>query len=137
MMPSTVPTTYRRRPRYVAGIEIRDGDLRTVLGRRLKHLIQAYSDEIGPDLSETDKALVRQVCSLQLRIERLQSAILEGGDVSSDEIIRLSSEHRRLLTSLSTKSARAKPAGQTALQDYLATRAAQAEEEAENAEGVA
>jgi len=46
--------------------------------------------------NEPDRALIRQVCSLQLRIEQLD----DRDDASADEVIRLSSEHRRLLTAL-------------------------------------
>jgi hypothetical protein len=54
--------------------------------------------------------LVRQVSSLQLRIEQMQCAIVSGrNDITADEVIRLSSEHRRLLTSL--KAAPGRSAG--------------------------
>jgi hypothetical protein len=56
---------------------------------------------------------------MQLRIEQLQAAIVEGRDVDADQIIRLSSEHRRLLTSLRGKAAENKPAGPD-LASYLA-----------------
>jgi len=91
----------------------READLRTVFGRRLTLLIRAYSAELGGNLAEADKALVRQVSSLQVRIEQL-----DGREVAADEIIRLSSEHRRLLTALRSRATKAKPAG-PGLQDYI------------------
>ena len=118
-----MPTAARRPPRYTdAGIELpRDADGRTRSFRRFRALVSAFEQELGPNLTEPDKALVRQVSSLQLRIEQMQCAIVAGrNDVSADEIIRLSSEHRRLLTTLRGKAAK-KPAGPT-LKDYLATR---------------
>jgi hypothetical protein len=105
---------YRRRPRFINGIEMpREADLRTVFGRRLTLLIRAYSAELGGNLAEADKALVRQVSSLQVRIEQL-----DGREVAADEIIRLSSEHRRLLTALRSRATKAKPAA-PGLQDYI------------------
>jgi hypothetical protein len=122
---SSPATTYRRRPRVVAGIEMpRETDLRTVFGRRFTRLIRAYSAELGDNLNEPDRALIRQVCSLQLRIEQLDGR----DDASADEVIRLSSEHRRLLTALRARASKTKPSGTTALQEYLASRSAQAVE---------
>jgi hypothetical protein len=122
----TIPTatTYRRRPRYVAGIEMpRETDLRTVLGRRLSRLIRAYSSELSGNLSEPDKALVRQVCSLQVRIEQL-----DGREANADEVIRLSSEHRRLLTALRSRAAKSKPPAPT-IHDLVAELGADEESE--------
>jgi hypothetical protein len=94
---TTATTAYRRRPRFINGIEMpREADLRMVFGRRFTRLIRAYSAELGDNLNEPDRALIRQVCSLQLRIEQLD----DRDDASADEVIRLSSEHRRLLTAL-------------------------------------
>jgi hypothetical protein len=48
---------YRRRPRFINGIEMpREADLRTEFGRRLTLLIRAYSAELGGNLAEADKA---------------------------------------------------------------------------------
>lgn len=48
---------------------------------------------------------------LQVRIEQLQAEAVEGRDVDADDrLIRLSSEHRRLLAALRTKAAKNKPA---------------------------
>jgi hypothetical protein len=68
---TTATTAYRRRPRFINGIEMpREADLRAVFGRRFTRLIRAYSAELGDNLNEPDRALIRQVCSLQLRIEQ-------------------------------------------------------------------
>jgi hypothetical protein len=90
--------------------------------------VQSYSAELGDVLTEPDLALVKQVASLQLKIEQMQGLIIEGRDVSADEIIRLSSEHRRLLATLKGKADKAKPAPDDALQRYLAERHSQPDE---------
>jgi hypothetical protein len=109
-----MPTAARRPPRYTdAGIELpRDVDGRCdrfdVFARWSRHLSKSWAT-ISPSRIG---ALVRQVSSLQLRIEQIQSAIVAGGnDINSDEIIRLSSEHRRLLTTLRAKAVKNRPPG--------------------------
>jgi hypothetical protein len=109
-------------------------DLRSVAGRRFRHLVAAYESEIGGELTEAERATVRQAAALQLRIEQLQARIVRGEDVSADEAIRLSSEHRRLLGLLRTKAAASKPAAPAALDQYLKSKyGADVEDEAEAA----
>jgi hypothetical protein len=123
----------RRLRRTKAGIPLPRIDLRTVSAMRYWALLDSYCAELGGRLSEPEKALVQQIAAMQLRIEQLQAAIVEGRDVDADQIIRLSSEHRRLLTSLRAKAAKSnKPDGATDLQSYLASRTAQpADDEAD------
>jgi hypothetical protein len=126
------PTITYRRPRHSrTGIELPRTDLRTVAARRLRGLIAAYESELGDNLGEAEKAMIRQVCSLQLRIEQLETAIVEGRDVNADEIIRLSSERRRLLTGLRGRAVKAKPAGPL-LQDYIREHYGEPAETSEN-----
>jgi hypothetical protein len=107
-----------------AGIPLPRIDQRTVSAMRYRSLLDCYAGELGGNLSEADKALIQQIAAMQLRIEQLQAAIVEGRDVGADQIIRLSSEHRRLLTSLRGKADKRKPAGPT-LADYVARKAAE------------
>ena len=88
---------------------------------RYRALVNSYTGELGGRLTEPEKALVQQIAAMQLRIEQLQAAIVEGRDVDADQIIRLSSEHRRLLTTLRGKITKNRPASPT-LQDYLASK---------------
>jgi hypothetical protein len=85
---------------------------------RYRTLLDSYGAELGGTLSEAD-------ASMQLRIEQMQAQIVEGRDVDADQIIRLSSEHRRLLTTLRGKAAKSKASGAAALQEYIARRAAE------------
>jgi hypothetical protein len=98
-------------------IASRDVDLRSTSGRRFTFLVQRYSAELGgvDVLGEPEKALIKQISSVQLKIEQMQGLIIEGADVNVDEIIRLSSEHRRLLATLKGKADKAKPAPDDAL----------------------
>ncbi|OKO69395.1 hypothetical protein AC629_41260 [Bradyrhizobium sp. NAS80.1] len=75
-------------------------DLRSTAGRRFKHLVRTYEAELGGEPTELQRGLVRQVATIQIQIERTQADIVGGSRVvDSDEVIRLSSEHRRLLNS--------------------------------------
>jgi len=116
--------TKRRLRLTQAGIPLPRIDQRTVGAMRYRSLLDSYGAELGGNLTEADKALIQQIAAMQLRIEQLQAAIVEGQDVDADQIIRLSSEHRRLLTSLRGKVAMNKPAGPT-LADYLRSKAAE------------
>jgi hypothetical protein len=124
-----VPTpSYKRRSRHtLGGIELPRCDGRTVAAKRFSALVQQFSDELGGGtLSAVDAGLVRQAAALSLRIEQLQAAIVSGEPVNNDETVRLSSEHRRILASLRSRATKNRPAGATALQDYLARKAEQA-----------
>ena len=102
----------KRRPRCTkAGIPLPRIDLRTVSAMRYWALLDSYGGELGERLSEPEKALVQQIAAMQIRIEQLQAAIVEGRDVDADQIIRLSSEHRRLLNTLRAKAGQRQPDG--------------------------
>jgi hypothetical protein len=113
-MLATVANTrrYSRRPRRTqAGIALPRVDQRTVSAMRYRSLLDSYAAALGGRLTEPEKALVQQIAAMQLRIEQLQAAIVEGREVDADQIIRLSSEHRRLLTTLRGKAGQRQPDG--------------------------
>jgi hypothetical protein len=109
----------------------RSVDLRSAPGRRFTFLVERYAAEIGgmSTLGEPEKALIKQICTMQLRIEQMQGLIIGGADVDADAVIRLSSEHRRLLATLKGKADKAKPAPDDALQRYLAERYSQPDDD--------
>lgn len=114
------PRAHRRERRTDAGIPLPRIDGRTIGAMRYRALLNDYSHELGGVLSPAEKALVAQIASMQLRIEQLQGGIIEGRDVDADMIIRLSSEHRRLLTALRGKAGQRAEAQGTELDQYLA-----------------
>jgi hypothetical protein len=95
-------------------------DLRSAAGRRFKHLVTSYTAECGRELTELELSQIRQAAAVQLRVEALQANIVRGDHVDSDEIIRLSSEHRRLISSLQDRAAQNKPARPVTLAQILA-----------------
>ena len=100
-------------------------DLRSVEGRGFLHLVESYTAELGGSLSEVERVMVKQCAAISMRCEVLQAKLVAGEDVDTDDIIRLTSESRRILSDLKAKTAKNKPAGPS-LQDFLAQRATRA-----------
>jgi hypothetical protein len=105
----------KRRPRAVDG--------RTTPARRYAAIVAAFQAEIGGNLTAAESALVEQAAMLQLRVEQLRADIIAGKPSDDDLLIRLASTARRALSKITAK---AKPAGGNAFQEYLARHAAQA-----------
>jgi hypothetical protein len=125
----TRASPYRRRPRYVSGIEMpRDLDGRTLPVRRFKGLVEAYTSELGGQSTEADRALISQAAAIRVQIERRHADILQGRDVDEDLLIRLTGEERRLLTALRSRAAKAKPAAGPSIDELFAVDADEAAE---------
>jgi hypothetical protein len=106
-------------------------DLRSAAARRYRHLITTFTADIRGNPTELERGLIKQAAALTLKSEGVQAAIVAGqDDADPDAIIRLSSEIRRILTTLRGKAAQNKPAAPTIL-DFAAELAAETAEEAE------
>jgi hypothetical protein len=71
--------------------------------RRFNTLVHQYARELGFDersLLTAECELIRQAAALALRAEQLQAGIVRGEPIDPDELIRLSSEGRRVLRSM-------------------------------------
>jgi hypothetical protein len=113
-------TRHVPRARHVAGIEMPRGlDGRSIGARKFKRLVLAYHAELG-ELGEADKALVAATAALAVHIERMQRDIVDGKDIDQDALVRLSSEHRRLLTTLRGRAG--KLSGKDALAAHIAAK---------------
>src|SRR5271167_2328932 len=75
---------------------------RTPLGsvRRFNELTVLFARELGITPTTAEREQLRQAAALVLRAEQLQHAIIRGEQVATDELIRLSSESRRVLAGL-------------------------------------
>jgi hypothetical protein len=102
-------------------------DGRSALARRYRDIVEAYVREAGGSVSEVERDLIRQAAGLTLRAEQLQAGLVRGEDIDTDELVRASSTAKRLLETIRSKADARKPAGPT-LPDWLAQRAAQADE---------
>ena len=102
-------------------------DMRSSSGRRFSHLVRSYTAELGGEPSESQRSLVRQAATVQIRIEQLQADVIGGlRVVDSDEIIRLSSEHRRLVTGLQGHAEQNRPGAGPSVEDLFAVDADEA-----------
>jgi hypothetical protein len=98
-------------------------DGRSPTARRFRDLVQAYKAEIGGDLSQTEMAMIKTAASLAIQAELMQADIVNGKMVDSGDLIRLSSEARRILDAIGEKASKRKPAAPK-LAEYLARRSA-------------
>jgi hypothetical protein len=96
-------------------------------GRRYRDLVDLYSAEVGGVLTETETAMIKTAAALAIQGEMMQAAIINGEPVNSDDLIRLSSEVRRILDAIGEKAGKRKPAVPK-LAAYLASKQAAAEE---------
>lgn len=90
--------------------------------RRYADLIELFTAEIGGSLSASEGALVKQAAALQVQSEKLQARIVNGDDVPSDDVIRVSSECRRILDALNAKTGTRGPKPGASLDDHIARR---------------
>jgi hypothetical protein len=109
----------KRRPRHTrAGIALPRTDGRTLAARRFRSLCEAFTAELGGQLTEVDQNLIKQAANLVLAAERFQVDVVNGAEVNPDALVRVSSEARRILGMLRTKAAKNKPTA-SSLKDYL------------------
>jgi hypothetical protein len=94
------------------------------LARRFRDLIKAYEAEIGGELTEVERGLVKQAAALTLRAEQMQAAIVRGEPIDNDQLIRISGTAKRILGAIGDKASKRRPAAPT-LQDHIAKRAAE------------
>ncbi|WP_425907605.1 hypothetical protein [Nitrobacter sp. TKz-YC02] len=129
-----MPTAARRSTRKTAsGISLPRFDARTRSSRRYLELVQAFESELGYELTEADRVMVKQAASLSLQAEQIETSVVQGLPVDPDLSIRLTSEVRRILAGLKTKAAKHTPSNVLTPLQYAARKAA--EKAAEAADG--
>jgi hypothetical protein len=95
-------------------------DMRSVAGRRFRHLVQGLEAELTGCASETAKTLIRQIAAVQLQTELLQAKIVKGEPIDTDMMVRLSGEHRRLMSIYRGLASQNKPGRPTTLSEIMA-----------------
>jgi hypothetical protein len=83
-------------------------------------LVQSYAAELGGELTEPERALVRQAVALQMQAEAMQEAIVAGEKVDPDLLIRVSSTSKRLLSIIAGNTGKREPSAGPTLAEYLA-----------------
>jgi hypothetical protein len=87
------------------------GDARSTGARRFRDVMQALIDELGGEsaLDEAARLLVRQAATLTVRLETVQAAVVGGGDVNDEDLVRLANVLARTLGKLRAKRPSPKP----------------------------
>ncbi|MFK4725386.1 hypothetical protein ABIE89_006486 [Bradyrhizobium niftali] len=99
-------------------------DGRSSSARRFRDLVRAYEAEVGGDLTEVGRGLIRQAAALTFKAEKLQSDLVNGNPVDGDQLIRLTGTAKRILSALGEKAAKRRQPPPT-LRDRLQQRAAE------------
>jgi hypothetical protein len=79
-------------------------DGRSSSARRFRDLVRAYETEIGGNLTEVDRGLIRQAAALTFKAETLQSDLVNGNPVDGDQLIRLTGTAKRILSAIGEKA---------------------------------
>jgi hypothetical protein len=98
-------------------------DGRSSSARRFRDLVRAYESEVGGNLTEVERGLIRQAAALTFKAEALQSDLVNGNPVDGDQLIRLTGTANRILSAIGEKASKRKEPAPT-LQDHLRKRAA-------------
>jgi hypothetical protein len=114
--PIAAPTA---RSRVTNGRLLGEIDGRSATARRYRDLIAALIAEHGSEPTISELSTIRAAAALIVKGEQLQCAIVRGDSVAADEVVRLSSEARRLLAGLQRKRDRKRDAEQPDLRAYL------------------
>ena len=112
--PLTVRSALTNDPLALRGV-----DGRSMAARRYRDVAIALADELGGQdkLSEPAKILVRQAAALTVQVEGLQSKIVAGEEVDTEQLVRLSNVLGRTLQRLGLKKPR--PAREPSLAERL------------------
>jgi len=119
---SVVAPLKTTRSRITNGSFLHEGvDHRSAPARRYRDLVNAFTSEVGGELTEAERGLVRQAATVSLRAEQLAADLVNGKPVDDDLLIRLAGAARRLLDTIGNKAADRRPASLT-LAEYAAQR---------------
>jgi hypothetical protein len=96
-------------------------DGRSAPARRYRDLVKALSDELGGDalLTEPMRAMVRQAAAVTVEAERMQASIINGEDVDTEQLVRVTNTLSRLMNGLKAKAKVIKAGQRTGLSEYL------------------
>jgi hypothetical protein len=99
-------------------------DGRTRDARRFRDLFESFVEGLGGEtkLSEAERALARTAASLAVKSEAMQAEVAAGGEVDSEQLVRVSNSLARVLGKLGIK--KQAPAPQTLADVLKAGRAA-------------
>ncbi|MHC2792591.1 hypothetical protein ACVINZ_001603 [Mesorhizobium jarvisii] len=85
-------------------------DGRSALARRYRDLVAAFSADLGDDLTEAQRQLVRRAASISVWSEEQERRVISGDDLDAGPLITAANTLRRLLSDLGIKRAVVTPA---------------------------
>ncbi|KNY13094.1 hypothetical protein AKG11_30945 [Shinella sp. SUS2] len=96
-------------------------DNRSALGRRFRDLCVSFADGLGgePDLTEPQRAMIRQAAAVTVQSEKLQASIVKGEDVDHEKIVRLNNLQARLIKQLGIGAKRGRPKARQSVKERL------------------
>jgi hypothetical protein len=109
--------------RLLAGV-----DGRSAPARRFRDLMKEFTAELGGDaiMTEPMRALVRQAAAVTVEAEKMQTAIIRGDAVDTEQLVRVTNTLARLMNVLKTKAKASKAGQRTELSEYLRNKQATA-----------
>jgi len=98
------------RSRVANGSAVLTGvDARSTWARRYRDLIEGLTADLGEPLTEAERQQVRTAASLQLHVEQLTAAMVNGQAVDTDAITRAGNGATRALGALHSRRSARKP----------------------------
>ena len=96
-------------------------DNRSALGRRFRDLCVSFAEGLGgePNLSEPQRAMIRQAAAVNVQSEKLQASIVKGEDVDHEKIVRLNNLQARLIKQLGIGAKANKPLARQSVKERL------------------
>lgn len=95
-------------------------DGRSRSARRFRQLINAFSGDLGDDLSAAEHAMIRQAALITLQCENVEAAVMANNLEDSDKLVRLSNSATRILTALQSARGKRRRIKNVSLEQYLA-----------------
>jgi hypothetical protein len=97
-------------------------DGRSSSARRFRDLVAAFEKEVGGNLTEVERGMIRQAAALTFKAETLQADLVNGNPVDGDQLIRLTGTSKRILSALAEKARKHRAAPKLTLADHIAKR---------------
>lgn len=103
---------------------LRGVDGRSPEARRFRDILESLRAEFKADLSEGDLALCRQAAGLTVKAEAIQATIVQGGDVDTSQLVRVTNALTRTLKELGLKTGSSRK--RQNIRDYIREKGANA-----------
>jgi hypothetical protein len=97
-------------------------DRRSARTRRFRQIVDQLQNELGDDVSGPEMALIEQTALLILKSELIRDAILQGGDVPEESLVRIANAVGRAVRELRGAKGKRQKSKPTLLQQMISER---------------